>query len=206
MVQAAFREGKRVDECACKTAVLIPKGNRDLCGIGLVEVIWKTAAGILSCCLTPAVHFHDNLQGLHTIRGTGTAYLESKMLQPLMDMREEVLYGIFLYLHKAYDTLDHNLCFEILTAYGVVHRALHLLCYYWSILTMVVRDGGYFGIPFKGYHRLTQGRQLSTTIFNGFIDAVLRHWIDMVALAEKALDPEVADTEGFGRDVQHLAA
>ena len=34
-------------------------------------------------------------------------------------MTEEVLYEIFLDLHKAYDALDRNRCLDILAAYGV---------------------------------------------------------------------------------------
>ena len=38
--------------------------------------------------------------------GTGTATLEAKLLQKLAALREEVLYVIFLDMHKAYDALD----------------------------------------------------------------------------------------------------
>ena len=38
-------------------------------------------------------------------------------------MREEVLYVIFLDLHKAYGTLDRSRCLEILEGDGVVPRA-----------------------------------------------------------------------------------
>ena len=34
-------------------------------------------------------------------------------------MREEVLYMIFLDLHKAYDALDMSRCLKILEGYGV---------------------------------------------------------------------------------------
>ena len=42
------------------------------------------------------------------------------MLQQLAAMREEVLYVIFLDLHKTYDALDSSRCLEILEGYGVV--------------------------------------------------------------------------------------
>ena len=38
---------------------------------------------------------------------------------------------------------------------------------------MVDRDGGYFGVPFKGYQGVTQGDLLSYTIFNMAVDAVI---------------------------------
>ena len=39
---------------------------------------------------------------------TGTDSLEAKLLQQIMDTREEVLCNKFLDLHKDYDTLDRN--------------------------------------------------------------------------------------------------
>ena len=35
-IQTAFREGHLVEECTCKTVILILKGNGDFQGIGLV--------------------------------------------------------------------------------------------------------------------------------------------------------------------------
>ena len=44
----------------------------------------------------------------------GTATLEAKLLQQILALREEVLYVIFLYLHKAYDAFDRSRFIEIL--------------------------------------------------------------------------------------------
>ena len=71
-------------------------------------------------------------------------------------MREEVLYMIFLYLHKAYDALDSSRCLEILEGYCMVPRARRLLQTYWRRLTMVVRAGGYYGKAFQGVRGVTQ--------------------------------------------------
>ena len=56
-----------------------------------------------------------------------TTNLEAKLFQKLVDMREEVLYMIFMYLHKAYDALDREICLDILEGYGVGPRAHHIL-------------------------------------------------------------------------------
>ena len=48
---------------------------------------------------------------------------------------------IFLYLHKAYYTMDRSRCLDILELYGVGPRALRLLRRYWDRLQMVVRAG-----------------------------------------------------------------
>ena len=51
--------------------------------------------GILNCRLMAVIQFHENFRGFCMGRGTGTAYLESKLLQQMMAMREEVLYKKF---------------------------------------------------------------------------------------------------------------
>ena len=83
---------------------------------------------------------------------------------------------IFLDLHKAYDALDRSRCLEILERYGVGPLARRLLQYYWRRLTMVAREGGYYGTAFKGGIGVTQGNPLSPTIFNVAVDTVVGHW------------------------------
>ena len=70
-------------------------------------------------------------------RGNGTATLEAKLLQQIAALREEVLYVIFLNLHKAYDALDRSRCLEILEGYGVGLQACRFLRTYWGRLSMV---------------------------------------------------------------------
>ena len=74
---------------------------------------------ILNRRLTASIAYHNSLHGFQAGRGTGTATLEAKLLQQLASMREEVLYVIFLDLHKTYDTLDRGRCLEIMEGYGV---------------------------------------------------------------------------------------
>ena len=88
-------------------------------------------------------------------------------------MKEEVLYVIFLDLHKAYDALDRSRILEILEGYGVGPQARRLLQKYWEKSTMVARAGGYYGTSFKGAMVVTQGDPLSPTIFNVVVDAVV---------------------------------
>ena len=71
-------------------------------------------AVILNCRFTSSIAFHDVIHGFRSGRGMGTAYLEVKLLQQLAAMMEEVLYMIFLDLHKAYDALDRDRCLDIL--------------------------------------------------------------------------------------------
>ena len=96
------------EEATWKTVVLIPKGRKKYRGIGLVEVMWKVVAEILHRWLATAITYHNFLHGFWAGRSTGTATLKANLLQQLADMREEVLYVIFLDLHKAYDALDRS--------------------------------------------------------------------------------------------------
>ena len=54
--------------------VLLPKGNGDFRGVGLVEALWEVIEKII-----------DN-------RLTGSAIIEAKLLQQLTLMRQQVLY------------------------------------------------------------------------------------------------------------------
>ena len=121
----------------------------------LVSPLWKTMSSRLNRRLTAKITFHDVLHGFQACRGTGTAALDSKVIQQLMVMREMVLFKIFLYLHKAYTALYQDRCLGILVEYGVGPRTIRLLRTYWGCLTMVARDGRYFGMMFKGYRVLT---------------------------------------------------
>ena len=72
--------------------------------------------GILNRSLMSSIQFHDTLHGIRIGRGTGTTSLESRLLQQLITIREEVIYKIFLYLHKSYDAQDRGCFLDILVA------------------------------------------------------------------------------------------
>ena len=76
-------------------------------------------------------------------------------------------------LQNEYDDLDWDRCVDILAEYGVVPRNIRLLWTYWDRLTMVARAGGYFGIPFKGYHGVTQVNPLPPMRFNVVVETVI---------------------------------
>ena len=124
---------------------------------------------------------HDTLYGFLTGRGMGAAFLKAKLLQNPMDMREEIIYEIFLDLHKLYDSLYSGLSLDILAVYGIESQALRLIRHYWDQIIMVVRIGGYFGAPFKGQLSVTQGNPIPPMMFNPVVDEVLQHWVSVVA-------------------------
>ena len=71
--------------------------------------MWKVVAEILNRQLRASITFHDLLHGFWAGCGTGTAIIEAKLFQQLSTLVEEVLYVIFLDLHKAYDALDRSM-------------------------------------------------------------------------------------------------
>ena len=149
--------GHLTEECTFQTGVLVPKGNWELLGIGLVEMLWKTVTGILNILLTVAIQFQDILHGFCTSRDMKTTSTEVKITQKLMATREEVLDEILLDVHNAYDTLYHGRCLDIIVVYDVVPCALRLLWRYFDRLLMMVRSVGYFGVPFQQQCGMTQG-------------------------------------------------
>ena len=107
------------EEAMWQAVVLITKGKKDYWGIGLVEVMWKVVADILNLRLTAFITFHNFLHCFRAGCRTGTSTLKAKLLHQLAALRGEVLYVIFLDLHKAYDALDRSRCLEIMEGYDV---------------------------------------------------------------------------------------
>ena len=97
------------------------------------------------------ITLHELLQGLWDGCGESTTYIEAKLIHQLTVMRQEVLYAIFLDLHKAYDVLDRYICLGILKGYAVGPRVHHFSHTYWDRLTTVSYIGGNHGSSFKGY-------------------------------------------------------
>ena len=158
LVQTAFQEGRLAEEATWQTVVLISKGKKDYRGIGLVEMMWKVVAEILNIRLTSSITFHNFLHGFWVGRGTGTVTIEAKLLRQLAAFKEEVLYVIFLDLHKAHDALGRSRCLEILDGYSVVPRDKRILQTDWRRITMVTRAGGLLRNIIPGRARGESGR------------------------------------------------
>ena len=109
---------------------MIPKGEKDYCGIGLMGVMWKVVTASFNRRLAASIMFHDFLHWFQVGRGMGTATLEAKLIHQLASLRDEVLYVIFLELHKVYAALYRSRCLNILEGYGVGPCACRLLWTY----------------------------------------------------------------------------
>ena len=101
-------------------------------------------------------------------------------------------------LQKVENDLDRDRCLGILSGYSMGPRTLWLIRTYWVRLQMVARSGGYYGPASKNYRGVTQGYPMSPTIFNVVVDAIIRHWVEVVA-------PTEAVKEGLNKAVQELS-
>ena len=180
--------------------ILLPKGGGQFRGIGLLESVWKVMSLIMNQRFTANVKFHDALHGFRAGRGTGTATIEAKLLQQWVLLKQIPLFGIFLDLRKAHDTLDRDRALDILTAYGVGPRCLQLLRQFWVQQQVVAKQSGYFGDPFDATRGVTQGDIISPTIFNIIADAVIRAWLTAVS----EVDTDASD--GLGQNITSRAA
>ena len=70
------------------------------------------------------------------------ANLGAKILKKVAGMRKEVLYDLFVYIHKVYDALDWGRALQILEGCGVGTQISQLLTQYWYWATMVARVSG----------------------------------------------------------------
>ena len=50
---------------------------------------------------------------------------------------------------------------------------------------MVAREGGYYWLDFQGFREVKKGDLLSPTILNVVVDAVVRHWVEVILESSK---------------------
>ena len=153
LIQICFWEQQVPTQMLWSTVVLLPKGNGNYQGIGLLEMSWKVIESIINQRIASKVNFHNALHGFQTSRGTGTACIEANLLQQLSKMVQKTLYFIFFNLRKAYNTVDKERLLEILEGYGEGPNILGLLKFYWDNQRCVAKCGKYHRetfVPYRG--------------------------------------------------------
>ena len=78
------------------------------------------------------VDLYDYLHSFWAKRGCGTGIMEAKLLQQLAFREQAPVWGVFLDLQKAFDTMDRGRCIEILEGAGVGPWALRLIKSFWD--------------------------------------------------------------------------
>jgi hypothetical protein len=103
------------------------------------------------------------------------------------------LFMVFLDLKKAYDTLDRGRTLKILEGYGVGENTRRFIERIWDGDTMIPKQSGYFGKPFRAERGVRQGDIMSPIIFNIICDAVIREW-------EKQRQSDSVETQYYADD------
>ena len=126
--------------------VLIPKGNMDTRGIGLLNTLWKVVEALIYTCLRASIQFHEVLHGFQSGRGTGTAIIDLDPAQELASVDHDPIFLVFLELRKSYNTVDRELRIQTLEEYGAVSHMCGFLEKFWSHQKVVPRQNGYHGL------------------------------------------------------------
>ena len=87
-------------EFTWQTVVLLLKGGEYFIVTGLIEVLWKNMLGMINCHMRGEITYYDLLHGFWVGIGTLTASFEANLLHHLTEMKEELLYKVFLELRK----------------------------------------------------------------------------------------------------------
>ncbi len=164
LIQTIWDRGEIPEQMSWMVIVLLPKGEGDFWGIGLLDPCLKVVEKIMVRQMA-IIEFHPSLHGGPPKRGTGTVTIEAKLAQQLAWMEQEPLYQVFADLRKAYDHLDQEQCLDITTGYGVGPKLLRLQTKFWNQAQMVCHAGGSFGKPFEDFPGVTQGGPLSSLMY-----------------------------------------
>ncbi len=125
LVQHAFTTGVVPTCVRSNMLVLIPKPKpRQVCGIGLLEPIWKLISAIVNMRLMANIAFHDDLHGFLPEHGMGTACLEAKLAAQLAYRTSQPLHHVYIDFAKAYDSLDRGRTLLLLADYRVGPNAM----------------------------------------------------------------------------------
>ena len=130
MVQKTFGDRTPPEELAWATMILISKWKGEFEGIGIVEVAWKVCTAVVNCWLNQRVVLHNALNGFRAGWGTGMAILEAKLDQQLAGLAHNLLFQVFLDIHKFYDSLDRGQLLEVLKGYWMGPNMTQLLTSY----------------------------------------------------------------------------
>ena len=72
---------------------------------------------MVNCWLKSSVVLHDALHGFRERRGAGTSNLEANLAHHLVGLAHKTLFQFFLDVRKPYESMDMELCLELLRGY-----------------------------------------------------------------------------------------
>ena len=95
-----------------------------------MEVVWKVCAIMVKLQLNRIATLYDALYGFRAGSGTGTATLEGKLAHQFSGIAHELLFQVFLYVRKAYNSLDRGWGMEIMRGSRMGHNTARLISHH----------------------------------------------------------------------------
>jgi hypothetical protein len=175
LVQAVWKHGSIPQQLLWIIVLLIPKGDGDYHGIGLLKPIWKVLERIMDHQIN-AIELHDCHHGCHANRCTGTVVIKAKLAQQLLYLELKPFFSIFLDLKKAFNLMNSEHCFLILEGCGAGPRMIRLIRTFWRNAIMMYQASGNNSMSFLVGRSMAQSGPLSAKLFNILVDAVACKW------------------------------
>ena len=119
--------------------------------------------------------FNDHQHGFRKNHSTSTACLLLKETVLHYINSDSSVYGCFIDITKAFDSVDHNMLLEKLTETGVPNIFVNFIKFWYSNQKVRVRFGSSLSRPWMICNGVRQGGVLSSLFFNLYIDSVLSH-------------------------------
>ena len=149
-----------------KTLIVVPKGNVDNQGLGILEVLWKVMEAIIDTRIKTAVTFHDFLQGFCAGRERGAVIMELNIAQELESVDQDLPFLVLFDLWKAYKNLDRGHLLQTLERYGVVPKKRGILAEFWAVQEVSTSKNCCHGPQFRSTCGTTQEGLTSRTLIN----------------------------------------
>ena len=93
--------------------------------------------GVVNWRIGAVVKFHDVPHGFMEGQGMRNDFFKAKLIHNKMEMREEVLYEVFLNLQNANNDLYREWCIDILVSYGIGPQKERILRFYLDHFSML---------------------------------------------------------------------
>ena len=182
-----WKNGDIPMEMMWKILVLIPKGDTDNSGIGLLELLWKVVEAIIDTLLKAGIRLNEIIHGLCSGREMDMVILKLYMSQELDSMEQDTRLLVLLDLQKLHRAVDYDYLLMILEGYGAITHMFMLLDVFWDQQKVVNFQNGYHGPHFNGTRRNSQDRIISPTLFKLIFENMVQN-----CLALKVEDSLVA--------------
>jgi hypothetical protein len=188
VISAVWRSGRAPREW--KTAIITPlykgKGPRDspgnYRGISLLSIAGKVYSTILLHRVSTQVdgQLHEGQCGFRKSRGTVDAIFTLRSLSSAHADYKQCMAVAFVDYSKAYDCINRAALWKVLKLYNVHPHIINLLEDLHTDTAAAVRLAGKIGHEFPVSSGVRQGCVIAPTLFNVFIDHIVKKALDMM--------------------------